>query len=175
MSNLMTITSATLLHQEIKAILEGDIPTSSGPLSIVEITYDDLFDPAEMAHLSEIPVSLVGQQQHAEVSGPTLSGELLHDTSTSPVEGESSTPVQMTTIEVPMIKDAAPVSTYRVTTQSNVSTDSEDGEIGNIDTRTSSRIITHSSIQGEPSFVLGELPSAVQREPQSNADQNPTV
>ena len=75
----------------------------------------------------------------------------------------------------PMIKDAAPVSTYRVTTQSNVSTDSEDGEIGNIDTRTSSRIITHSSIQGEPSFVLGELPSAVQREPQSNADQNPTV
>ena len=70
-----------------------------------------------MAHLFKILVSSVAQQQHVEVSGPSLSEYLSNGTSTLPVEGEGTTPVQMTTIKVPVIEDTCPVSTRRVTTQ----------------------------------------------------------
>ncbi|XP_023730243.1 uncharacterized protein LOC111877976 [Lactuca sativa] len=123
----------TALSTETKAILESDIPTSSGPLNIFEINYDDLFDPAETARLSEILVSPVAQQKHAEVSGPTLSEDFSLNTSTSPVEGESSTLVPMTNIEVPVLEDAAPVSNHKISIPSNVSSKSEDEEVENKD------------------------------------------
>ena len=52
---------------ETKAILESDIASSSDSLNIVELNYDDLFDPIETAQLSEVLVSPEAQQQHAEV------------------------------------------------------------------------------------------------------------
>ena len=55
----------TALSSETKVILESDIPVSSGLLNIFEINYDDLFCTTETAHLSEILVSPVAQQQHA--------------------------------------------------------------------------------------------------------------
>ena len=41
--------------------MESDILISSGPLNIVEVNYDDLFDPTETTHISEILVSVVAQ------------------------------------------------------------------------------------------------------------------
>ena len=37
--------------------MESDIPASSGPLNLVEVNYDDLFDPVETAKLYEVLVS----------------------------------------------------------------------------------------------------------------------
>ena len=91
---------------ETTAIMESDIPATSGPLNLVEINYDDLFDPIETAKLSEVLVSPAAQQQHADVSGPSLSEVVSLNTSTSPVEGESSTPDLIATVEVP-VPDAA--------------------------------------------------------------------
>ncbi|CAH1432412.1 unnamed protein product [Lactuca virosa] len=157
---------------ETKAILESDIPASSGPLNIVEVNYDDLFDPVEITKLSEVLVSPEAQQQHADVSGPSLSDVVSLNTSTSPVEGESSTPDQVTTIEVPVLDDAVPVPIRRESLPSDISSDSDDEDIENIDTRTDSRIITLPTIQGEPSQVQGELPSAIQGEPPSFVQEN---
>ena len=57
----------TALSIETKAILESDIPVSSDPLNIVEVNYDDLFDPVETAKISEVLVSPKAQQQHSEL------------------------------------------------------------------------------------------------------------
>ena len=97
-----------------------------------------------MAHLSEILVSPVAQQQNSDVFGLSLSEQLSLNTSTSLVEGESSTPVQTTTIEVPVLEDAAPLSTHRVPIQPIAPLESEDEEIKNIDTRSYLRVITYS-------------------------------
>ena len=51
----------TAPSRETKAILESDIPASSGPLNIVEVNYDNLFDPVDTAQLSEILVSSEAQ------------------------------------------------------------------------------------------------------------------
>ena len=91
-------------------------------------------------------MSLVAQQQHAEVSGPTLSDDVSLNTSTSTVEGENSTPDQVTTIEVPVPEEAASVPIHRITLPSNVSSDSDDEDIEkNIDTETDPRVITLST------------------------------
>ena len=120
---------------ETKVILESDIPASSGPLNIVEINYDYLFDPVDTSHLSKIIVSPVAQQQYVEVYGLSLYDALLPRTSTLLIKAESTTPVLITTIKVPVIEDATPVSSRRVTTQSNVSSESNNEEIERIDTR----------------------------------------
>ena len=48
--------------QETKFMMENDIPPSSGPLNIVEVNYADLFDPTNIAHLSDILVFPVAQE-----------------------------------------------------------------------------------------------------------------
>ena len=111
------------------------------------------------------------QQQHAEVSGPSMSDDLSLGTSTSPIEGESTTPTLTTTIEVLLIEDVAPISIRRVPNPSNASSDSDEKE--NISTRTNPRVITHSLFQMEPSSVQEGLPYAIQGEPHS--DFNPKV
>ena len=58
---------------ETTAIMESDIPASSGSPNLVEVNYDDLFDPVKTVKLSEVLVSPTAQQQHADVSGPSLS------------------------------------------------------------------------------------------------------
>ena len=80
--------TATL--SETKSILESDILASLGLLNIVDVNYDDLFDPVETAQLSEILVSLEAQQQHEKVFGLSMSEDLSHGTSTLLVEGEST-------------------------------------------------------------------------------------
>lgn len=145
----------TAPSNETKVILESDIPFSSGPFKIVEINYDDLFDPIETAQLSEVLVSLEAQQQHAEVSGPTLSNEVSLNPSTLPIEGQSSTPDQVTTIEVPVPEEVDLVLLHRGSLLSNVSSNSDDDNRETIDTRTDPRVITLSTFQGEPSQVQG--------------------
>ena len=73
----------------------------------------------------------------------------------------------MTTIEVLILEDAAPVSNHRFNIQLNASSESEDEKVKNIDTRSHPRFITQSSIQGEPSLDHGELPSSILGEPPS--------
>ena len=80
------------LSTETTTILESDIPASSGQLNLVEINYDDLFDPVDTAKVSEVLMYLEAQQQHADVSGPTTSEEVSLNSSTSLVVGENSTP-----------------------------------------------------------------------------------
>lgn len=155
-------------------IMESDIPISSGPLNIVEVNYDTLFDPTETTHLSEILVSPMAQQQHAEVSRPIISEGTSLDSSTSLVEGERPVPLEFTTTEVLVLEETDPESTRRPTIHLNVSEDSDDEVAKNIDTRSDPRIIHHSSIQrgtdvtclggtihgsgGNPFINLGELP-----------------
>ena len=110
-------------------------------------------------------MSPTAQQQHTDVSGPSLSEVASLNTFTSPVEGESSTPDQPATIEVPVL-DVAQVPIRKESLPSNVSSDSDDELIENIDTRTDPRIVTlPSAVQGEPSQVPERLPSAIQGEP----------
>lgn len=77
------------------------------------------------------------------------------------LRGESSTPVQVTTIEIPVLEDVASVPICRGSLSSNASSDSDDENIENIDTRTDARVITLPTIQGEPTQVQEELPSAI--------------
>ena len=60
-------------------------------------------------------------------------------------KGESLTLLQTTTIEVLVLKDAAPVPSHRVLIQTNVPSDSADEEIQNTDTRSDERVISHAS------------------------------
>lgn len=157
---------------ETTAIMECDIPASSGPLNLVEVNYDDLFDPVETEKLSEDLVSPVAQQQHADSSGPSSSEVVSINTSTSPVEGESSTPDLAATVEVPIL-DVVQIPARKEALSSNVSSDLDDELIENIDTGTDPRIITlPSAVQGEPSQVPEELPSAAQGEPFPTAQEN---
>lgn len=126
---------------ETKSILESDIPASSGPLNLVEVNYDDLFDPVETARLSEILVSLEAQQQHVDVSGPSLSYEVSLNTSALQVEGENSTLEQVTTTEVPVLDDVAPVPIHIGSLPSDVSSNSDDENIDNIGTITDPWVI----------------------------------
>ena len=113
-------------------------------------------------------MSSAAQQQHADVSGPSLLEVVSLNTSTSPVEGESSTQDIATTVEVP-VPDAAYIPARSEASASNEPSDDSDDElIENIDTRSDPRIVTlPSAFQGEPSQVPEELPSAIQGEPQS--------
>ena len=108
---------------ETEAILECDVPESSGPLNIVEVNYDDLFDPIETTKLSKVLVSPEAQMYHAEVSGPTPSDEVSLNTSTSPVEGENSIPYRFTTIEVLVLEEATPTPLRRGFQPSNFSSE----------------------------------------------------
>ena len=82
-------TCNTPLSTETTAIMESDIFASSGPLNLVEVNYDDLFDPVETAKLSEVLVSPADQQQHADISRPSPSEAVSLNTSTSLVEGKA--------------------------------------------------------------------------------------
>ena len=117
-------------------------------------------------------MSPTAQQQHADVSGPSLSEIASLNTFTSPVEGESTSPVNTTTIEVPVLDDAQ-VHIRRKSLPSNVSSDSDDEIIENIDTITDPRIVTlPSAIHGEPSQVPDRHPSTIQGEPLQTAQEN---
>lgn len=90
-------------------------------------------------------ISLVAQNQHLEVFRLTLFKGTLFNTSTSPVEGECSNSLEVTTIKVPILEDSTPVPIHNMINQSIVSEDFEDEEIENIDTITDPRIINNSS------------------------------
>ena len=109
---------------ETTTIMDCDIHASSGPLNLVELNYDDLCDPVETTKLSEVLVSPAAQQ-HVDISGPSPSDGVSINTSTSPVEGESSTPDLPATIEVSILNDIY-VPARRESVPSNVSSDSDD-------------------------------------------------
>ena len=85
----------------------------------------------------------------------------------------------MTTIEVLVLEEAAPVPLCLGFQPSNVSSDSDDENIENIDTRTNPRVLTIPTIQGEPSHAQEDLSSTIQGGPtpiaQENANIDPTA
>lgn len=54
----------TIPLNETKFVMEKHIPITSGPLKIIEINYDTLFDPPKTARLYKILVSPSAQLQH---------------------------------------------------------------------------------------------------------------
>lgn len=158
---------------ENKEILKSDIPASSGPINIVEVNYDDLFDPVETAKLSEVLVSPEAQQQHADVSGPSIQwsitqyfhlagwGGKLHSGSSNNHRGSSTwwcnSSLYLQRISTLRCFFWLRWRKYRKHWYKNW----PEG-------------YHTSNNPGEPSQVQEELQSAIQGEPQSEENSNPT-
>lgn len=62
--------------------MESDVPLQFRTLNVVEVKYNAIFDPPETTILSGVLVSHATQLQDAKASGPYLSKDSSHETST---------------------------------------------------------------------------------------------
>lgn len=137
--------------KETKFNMENDIPIHSRPLNIEEVNYVTLFDPPETSRVAEILVFTTAQIEHTEVSGPATYEDSSHLPCTSLVEGEvnSSNPLNVTTIEVPVKEEV-------ITTINNRSCAFDDSEelkedVEEIEMGEELPTIPSTSVWGEPS------------------------
>lgn len=76
------------------------------------------------------------------------------------LRGESSTPLEVITTVVPVLKDTSLIPACNMINRSPASEDFEDEETEIIDTEVDPRIINHSSVQGELQSLVQGKPSS---------------